>query len=354
MTEGNARGIDDSSTKNTQGSGIGLALTKELVELHHGAISAESEQGQGTTFTIQLPLGKDHLKPEEIIETPVTNSQITNPQLTTPPITNEPLTTPQLTTPPITSNDTIILIVEDNPDMRAYISDQLKEEFKILQAVDGEEGIRLALENIPDLIISDVMMPKKNGYQLCEALKTDERTSHIPIILLTAKAAPEDKLTGYETGADDYIFKPFHADELTVRTRNLIYMRRKLQQRFSLTPQLKPSEMNISSVDQTFLDKVIDIVKDHLSQADFGVEEMGRKIGMSSPTLRRKFRGLLNQSPNDFIRTIRLQHGRQMLEATAGNIAEIAFAVGFETPSYFTKCFKEQFGFSPSELKKGK
>jgi signal transduction histidine kinase/ligand-binding sensor domain-containing protein/DNA-binding response OmpR family regulator len=335
-----------------EGTGIGLALTKELVELHHGVINVESEQGKGTTFKVCLPLGKDHLKPEKILEPPEQPTEIDTINIPDPLMTNGQLTNSQITNPPTTINDTIVLVVEDNADMRAYISGQLKEDFKILEAVNGEQGIKMAIENIPDLIISDVMMPKKNGYELCQALKTDERTSHIPIILLTAKAALDDKLSGYQTGADDYMFKPFHAEELLLRSQNLIRTRQQLCLRYSQAPIIKPKELGISAVDQSFLQKVIEIVQDNLTQENFGVEELGKKIGMSASTLRRKFRGLLNQHPKLFIRTIRLQHAHQMLEAAAGNVTEIALATGFENPAYFAQCFKEKYGISPSEFKR--
>jgi signal transduction histidine kinase/CheY-like chemotaxis protein/AraC-like DNA-binding protein len=353
--------VDDSSTKNTQGSGIGLALTKELVELHRGTINVKSDDGKGTTFTVQLPLGKDHLKPEEITKTPLrlrfpkgqamTNALMTNDQVTNDQIINAPLTTPQLTTQPLTNTPETILIIEDNTDMRAFIRDNLEEDYNVLEAEDGEQGINIAFDVIPDLIVSDVMMPKMNGFQVCQKLKTDERTSHIPVILLTAKAEAENKIQGLETGADDYLLKPFYPKVLKVRIQNLIELRRKLRLRFSNITMVKPDELDITSVDKKFVQRLMDIIESHLSEESFGVEELCKEIGMSSPSLWRKIQGLFNKNPNQFIRSIRLQHARQMLEENAGNIAEICFAVGFNHPSYFARCFQEHFGKSPSFFK---
>ena len=195
------------------------------------------------------------------------------------------------------------------------------------------------------------MMPKKDGYQVCHALKTDEKTSHIPVILLTAKAAAEDKFEGLETGADDYLIKPFDSKELMLRVKNLIEIRRKLRQRFSKITMLKPSEMDVSSTDKIFLQRLLSIVEEHLSEEDFTVEQLCKRIGTSSANLWRKIHGLFNQNPNQFIRSVRLQHARRMLEAHAGNVAEVAYAVGFNNLSYFAKCFRDQFGHSPSFYK---
>lgn len=188
------------------------------------------------------------------------------------------------------------------------------------------------------------MMPKKNGYQLCQTLKTDERTSHIPVILLTAKAATEEKIEGFETGADDYRIKPFDLKELKVRIKNLIQLRRKLRQRFSKQMTLRASEISVTSVDQKFLKRLLAVVDAHLSEEDFSVEQLTKEIGMSQSQLWRKIHARVNQNPKQFIRSIRLQHAKRMLEEQAGNVAEIAYAVGFMNLSYFARCFQEQFG----------
>ncbi len=236
--------------------------------------------------------------------------------------------------------------------MRAYIRDQLTAGYRVLEAVDGREGLDKALETIPDLIISDVMMPKLDGYQLCEKLKTDERTSHVPVILLTAKSSGESKIEGLELGADDYVTKPFDSRELHVRVKNLITLRRKLRERFTRALVLKPSETNAPSMDEAFLRKVMAAVEKHLGNEDFSVEMLGQEIGMSRTQLHRKLKALTNQTASDLIRSLRLQRAADLLQRRAGTVAEIAFQVGFGDPSYFTKCFREQFGCLPTEYGK--
>jgi len=244
-------------------------------------------------------------------------------------------------------DDTIVLIIEDNADVRAYIRSHLESDFKILEAKDGEEGIKKAIETIPDLVISDVMMPKKDGFQVCNALKTDERTSHIPVILLTAKAAEAEKIEGLETGADAYVLKPFRPKELQVRVRKLIEMRRKLRAKFSGQTVLRPKEIAVTSRDQEFLERVLAVIEEHMDDEEFGVEALGKESAMSRAQFHRKIRALINQSPSQFLRTIRLQRAADLLRKDAGNVAEIVYQVGFSSQAYFTKCFKEQFGLSP-------
>jgi len=343
------------SSGTTESSGIGLALVKELVDLHHGMIKVESEKNQGTTFTICLPLGKAHFQEDGIIGTAFGEAYRDTRLVAEMPLTEA--VSPSLHSPVDDGskgsvNDIFVLLIEDSSDMRGYIRENLESDYKVIEAEDGEQGVNCAFDTIPDLIICDVMMPKMNGFQVCQRLKTDERTSHIPIILLTAKAEAENKIAGLETGADDYLFKPFYAKELRVRMQNLIELRRKLRLRFSNITIVKPAELDITSVDKKFLQRLLDIVESHLSDETFGVEELCKEIGMSSPSLWRKIQGLFNKNPNQFIRSIRLQHAQQMLEENAGNIAEISLAVGFSNPSYFARCFQEQFGKSPSHFKR--
>jgi CheY-like chemotaxis protein len=254
--------VDSSQTREHEGSGIGLALTKELVELHHGSISVRSEVGKGTEFMVQLPLGREHLKDDEIVEgeeqqpTPESlriplerDEAISHPDQIVPPsrIPHESgildSGTSSLESTPRNDGKPLVLIVEDNADVRAYMREYLVTGYDVQEAHDGAEGIEKAREIIPDLIISDVMMPKKDGYELCKTLKLDEKTSHIPIILLTAKAGTENKIEGLETGADDYLTKPFDAKELLVRVKNLIDLRRKLRERFSVGQVLNPETL---------------------------------------------------------------------------------------------------------------
>ena len=246
----------------------------------------------------------------------------------------------------------MVLVVEDNADVRAYMREYLVSGYDVQEAHDGAEGIEKAKETIPDLIISDVMMPKKDGYELCKTLKLDEKTSHIPIILLTAKAGTENKIEGLETGADDYLTKPFDAKELLVRVKNLIDLRRKLRERFSVGQVLKPGDIAVTSIDDAFLQKAMAVVEQRMGDEEFGVEQLRNELGMSRTQLHRKLTALTNQSAGDFIRYMRLQRAKDLLQKNAGTVSEIAYQVGFNSVAYFTKCFREQFGAVPSEARK--
>lgn len=343
----------DDLSKEHEGIGIGLALTKELVELHHGEISVASEAGKGAEFTVCLPLGKDHLTEDEFVEMGKEQGAIgLRVKTPLPQPSNNPAIQPSIDPaiqPQATSNQ-IILIIEDNPDMRAYIREQLRDLFQVKEAEDGEEGIEKAVDTIPDLIISDVMMPKMDGYQLCARLKTDERTSHIPIVLLTAKSSGESKIEGLEHGADDYLIKPFDSHELLARVRNLIEQRRRLRERFGKEIKLQPRDIAITSADEKFLERAMAVVEAHISEADFDVETFGWKVGMSRKHLHRKLKALTNQAPREFIRTLRLQRAARLLEQHAGNVTEVAYEVGFNSLSHFAKAFKEQFGVLPKDF----
>lgn len=339
--------VDSSSTREQEGTGIGLALVKELVLVHHGAIEATSAEGKGATFTVRLPLGKEHLQENEIVEAFAEAGGGARPQdISEAAAPDAPSADEDLTA---LENATVILIVEDNADVRNYIRSYLDEAYKIIEAGDGVEGFEKATEAIPDLVISDVMMPKMNGYDLCAKLKTDERTSHVPVILLTARAATEDKLAGLKTGADDYLSKPIDTQELLVRVKNLIALRRTLRERFKATVALKPSEIAATSMDEAFLQKVLAAVEKHLSEEDFSVDDLGREVGMSRSQILRKLLALTNQPPSLLIRSVRLQRAAELLKQNAGTVAEIAYQVGFSSQAYFTRCFSEQFGRSPKE-----
>ena len=243
-----------------------------------------------------------------------------------------------------------MLVVEDHKEVQDYIHEVLKENFTFISASDGEEGINRAIDSIPDLVISDVMMPKKDGYQVCRELKLDERTSHIPIILLTAKAASEDKIEGLQTQADDYVTKPFVPAELLLRVENLIESRKRLREKFKRQETLKPSQIAENSIDEKFLNKLMEIVESQLDNEHFGVEQLSEEIAMSRSQLHRKLTALLDQGPNQFIRSFRLNRAYDLLKQKAATSSEIAYRVGFGSPSYFTKCFQEQFGYVPSEM----
>ena len=352
---------DDSYTKDREGTGIGLALTKELVEIQHGEIMVDSQIGKGTTFYIFLPKGKEHFKPDEIVEE--ATIQIKREEFSEH-IPELEFLEDDLTTENNLSQDEVdgkedkpyLLIVDDNADLRTYMRGYLDPFYYISEARDGKEGFNKATEKIPDLIISDVMMPKMDGYELCEKLKTDERTSHIPVILLTARASSESRIEGLETGADDFITKPFDADELLIRIKNLIEQRQKLRESFIKNLNLvgagsflQIDNAGINSADQKFLKKALEIVEQHLSDEDFNTEIFCEKIAMSRMQLYRKLKAITNQSATGFIRSIRLNKAAELISHKTGTITQIAFEVGFSSLSYFAKSFHEQFGVLPSE-----
>jgi signal transduction histidine kinase/ligand-binding sensor domain-containing protein/DNA-binding response OmpR family regulator len=361
--------VDSSQTREHEGTGIGLALTKELVELHHGHIRVTSEVGNpdkvgtgGSEFIVQLPVGREHLKDGEFIELDEKENVILTPHergKNLPELIDENIlidsSSPPLADPQNDNEDdkdkTIILVVEDNADVREYIKDSLGNNFKIEEASNGELGVRKAEETIPDLIISDIMMPKMDGNELTRRIKNDERTSHIPVILLTAKSEQESKLEGLETGADDYLTKPFDTKELLIRIKNLINIRRKLQEKFSGEKIIaRKVEKKLSILDERFLSKVLEVAEKHLSEESFSIEEFGNEVGMGRVQLHRKLKALTGKSPSLYLRSVRLAKAKKMIEEKQGNISEIAYSVGFSTPIYFTKCFKEEFGYTPSDL----
>jgi len=354
--------VDASHTREHEGSGIGLALVKELVELHHGTIKVQSEVGKGTTFTILLPLGRSHLKDDEIVEESArvepSRRAIDSPDEIAPPskipsgsVIPESETS-ALENVPRNEGESIILVVEDNADVRTYIKGYLIPAYQVVEAQDGVEGIEKAQEVIPDLIISDVMMPNRDGYDVCKTLKRDQKTSHIPIILLTAKAASENRIDGLETGADDYLVKPFEPKELLARVKNLIDLRRKLRERFRTSIPLRPGEITVTSGDDEFLRRAKGIVEGRMADEQFSVEEFASELFMSRSQLHRKLTALTNLSASDFIRYLRLHRAMDLLRSGSGTISEIAYKVGFTDPSHFSRSFRDQFGVTPSECLK--
>lgn len=338
---------DTSHTREQEGTGIGLSLVRELVELYSGEIKVESQLGHGSCFTVRLPVLLADF--EEIA---ITGPALNEDQKLVKPIFDNGKIIPS-PDPAFTNQDPeapLVLIIEDNADLRSFICETLQPLYQVLEAVDGQEGYKKAVKTIPDLILSDVMMPKMNGVDLCRKLKENEKTAHIPVVLLTAKAGGEDRKEGLETGADDYLIKPFEATELLVRIKNLIESRRKLREHFSREITLQPSAVAITSVDEKFLQRVMQIIETHMSDASFGVEAFSREVAMSRMQLFRKLKALTNHSPGDFIKIIRLKRAADLLSQGAGTIAEVAFLVGFNEPSYFTRCFQKEFGQTPSEF----
>ncbi|HRP43291.1 MAG TPA: two-component regulator propeller domain-containing protein [Ginsengibacter sp.] len=334
---------DSSNEKRYEGSGIGLALLKELTDLLGGEVAVESEVNKGSTFFCLLPFNKKIITSKTALSPHQTPIKISGPAADQP----EPLS--QTTT---SNTCNVILIVEDHPDVRKYIKGKLEDSYSVIEADNGTDGLQLAQSEIPDLIISDVMMPGMDGFQLCEKLKTDNLTSHIPIILLTAKAEDNDRLAGLETGADAYLVKPFNSVELHIRIKKLIELRKKLRTKFSDKLVIKPSDITVTSLDQEFMKKLMSSIENHISDAKYSVTQLAGEMNMSVSQLNRKLKALIEQSPQKLIRSIRMQRALELLKNDAGNISEVSWEVGFEDPSYFSRVFKSHYGCHPSEKEK--
>lgn len=340
---------DDSLVREHEGSGIGLALTKEFIDLHHGSIEAFSEETKGTEMLLRLPVGKEHFIAAGIkVQDKTENSYERGEEENALPVMGGDNDLKEATS--TDQQKPVVLLIEDNADVRRYIKDILKEDYSIIEAADGASGAEKAGEEIPDLILSDVMMPGMNGYEVCKMLKNTEKTSHIPIVLLTAKASVESKLEGLKTAADDYLTKPFVPGELLARVDNLIESRKKLREKFRGQIILKPSEIAGSSIDETFLNRLMKIVEENMGDELFGVERLSDKMGMSRSQLHRKLNALTGKGPSQLIRSFRLNRAHDLLKVNASTPAEVAYTVGFSSPSYFSKCFREQFGYTPSDI----
>jgi signal transduction histidine kinase len=342
-----------------KGAGIGLYLVKEYIRLHRGTIHVNSGESEGTQFVIRLPRGKEHLKHDEILELPVSDSPVKDGK----EISSNYAFMLQLERDAVhqpagnifdiereSQDREIVLVVEDNPDMRRLMTTLLEKYFTVVETENGKEGIAAAKNIIPDIIISDIIMPEVDGVQLCQELKNDINTSHIPIILLTARATEKDIIRGLEAGADDYITKPFHIQVLLTRVKNIISLRRQLQQKIERRMLLQPEEFTLSELENLFLDKLQELIEDNLSNPQFGVDELAEILDISRPTLYRKVFALTGQSPKKFIQSYRLKRSFELLTSNYGNVTEVAYRVGFSSSAYFTKCFKETFHRLPSDF----
>lgn len=336
--------LDDQHTSQSEGTGIGLALTKELVKLLGGTITADSQKGKGSTFTVQLPVSQEAEK-ESMQGALLPHDQL---QLLVDGVTfstSEDISLER-------TNQSLLLIVEDNPDIVQYIISCLDGKYRLATAPDGQAGIEKAIELVPDIIISDVMMPQKDGFELCYTLKKDPRTSHIPIILLSAKADQNSKLEGLRKGADAYLTKPFDQNELQVRLAQLVELRREMQGRFGHFAQQMPMTIaETHSIEDEFLRKIRQLVEANISDVDYGILQLCSSLHLSRSQLFRKVKALTGQSTSLFIRSIRLQKAKELLQSTNLSISEIAYDVGFTSPAYFTRAFSEVFGGPPSKIR---
>ena len=316
-----------------------MALTKELVKLHHGKIFVKSKEGKGSKFTVQLPY-------EDL-------SQLNNPEsglgssdslLEQPNIGTEDQLSEQ-----IIEGQKIMLLVDDNADVRYFVKSHFVHTFHVLEAANGVEGWGVALKTIPDIVICDVLMPEMDGFEFCRKIRKDERTSHIPILLLTALGSREHEIEGLNCGADDYITKPFDLVILETKVENILSVRQSLKKKYTGEMLLQPRNVLLNSPDERFLQKAIDIVEKNIADPDLDIERFATEIGVSRMQLYRKLNALTEMTVKEFVRNIRLKRAAQLLVQKKMNVSEVAYAVGFRDLSHFRKCFRQEFGMSSSE-----
>ena len=328
-----------------QGTGIGLALVKAFTDLHHGEATVESKEGEGSRFTIVLPLyqagelstSKSQQPYSSVVEISSTEE-----------LPNQARHIEDLVLPDETARPEV-LIIDDNSDIRSYLRTALSSTYKVSEAVDGKSGLEMARRIVPDLVISDIMMPVMDGLEFCSQLKQDKAISHIPVILLTARSLDEQRAEAYKHGADAYIAKPFSLELLLSRIDNLIQSRKKLSQMFSNADENDVFEKLSNETDKTFVTQLRKIIQENLGNSEFNVERIGDEIGLSRVQLYRKVKALTGHSPVEMLRKARLMRARHLLRTTEKSVSEVAYAVGFSTPSYFSKCYKDEFGESPKK-----
>lgn len=333
--------VEDHSMQAREGTGIGLTLSQELVHLMGGKMEVSSKVEKGTTFSISLPINRNAaLQNQENKHAIADVMESVNTSLPT-----------TLGTSSSNSDTPLLLIIEDNPDVAQYLIACLQNQYRVELAQNGEEGIDHALDLVPDIIISDVMMPIKDGFEVLNTLKNDERTSHIPIILLTARVDAESKLKGLRRGADAYLTKPFNKEELMIRLNNLLTIRKNLQSRYVTLAPTPPSKEQSIQIEDIFIKKVRQVIEDNMSEEDFDVNMLCHKIGMSRANLHRKIKALTQRSSSVYIRAVRLHKAKQLLETSEMNVSEVAYEVGFRDPKYFSRTFSEEFGLKPKDAR---
>lgn len=338
------------------GTGIGLALVKSFVELHHGEVRVESEPGKGTCFIVLLPRQQEGFVEEPQSEAADKSSSFSDDGSLQYIDDGERHGGKLQQIISEHGEKPTILIIDDNNDIRQYERTLLQDYYFVLEASDGREGLEIARKEVPDLVICDVMMPVMDGLEFTQQLKTNTATSHIPVIMLTAKNLEEHRAEGYEQGADSYITKPFHSKVLLARVENLLHQRAHLRQLFAQGAAEGKETEEVSRLDdrdKAFVKQLHDIIKSHMGNSDFGVEDIGAEIGLSRVQLYRKVKAITGSSVVDLLRKARLAKARRLLEANSMNISEVAYEVGFSSPSYFTKCFKDEYGMLPGDVTNG-
>lgn len=329
------------------GSGIGLNLVKGYVELHHGTIRVESAVGRGSTFSVEIPALKPAEKAAEDEKrelSPIGNGDTENSSPIPP---QEPTDAGRPTEKP-TENITL-LIAEDNTQFRHFMKETLQPYYRILTAADGAEGLDLARHHNPDLIISDVMMPRMDGYKFCKQIKNDIKFSHIPFILLTARNSSESRQAAYDSGADSFVGKPFNMDVMLTRIRQLIDQREKRRNKFIEEINVDPKEITVNSLDKQLMEKAMQCMEKNMDNAEYSVESLSQDIGIDRTYLYRKMQAIVGQPPSEFMRSVRLKRAAHLLESSRLPVQQISYMVGFNTPRYFSSYFKEMFGVTPSQ-----
>ncbi|NNE45198.1 MAG: response regulator [Rhodothermales bacterium] len=331
---------DTSSRRQHEGSGIGLTLARDLTELHDGTLTVDSVVGEGSRFEVTLP-----------VDTP-DDAQVSE-RAAAETVLLEDVAAPRDRLPSKPDEETLdrptILVVEDNADVRDYLRTHLGRDNYVIEAEDGSLGLEAAQEHEPDLILSDVMMPNMDGYEMCRLIKANEKLRHIPIVMLTAKASERDTIEGLQSGADDYLEKPFSVAELTTRVSNLISTRRELHEAFSREIFVRPADIEITPEEEVFLDRLLDAINTHLGDANLTIDWLADDVGLSRRQLERRVEAVTGQSPAALVRRFRLERASQLLRARAGTVSEISYAVGFRSPAHFSKAFRQAFGEPPSE-----
>lgn len=341
------RFFSSNNPDHSPGSGIGLTLTKSLVELHGGTIEVESSENEFTRFLVRIPKGHAHFKNENIVSDFLDSEEVKRYAPLHVKAVSDEL---NVGSPEKKNNLYKILIVEDNDEVRAYIKSIFTENYTVVEAINGKEGLEKAKEELPEIIISDVMMPVMDGIKLCKEIKKDLRTSHIPVIMLTARTPLIFRVEGLKTGADDYITKPFDPKTLELKVKNFIKLREAIRNTFknNTVLEIEPSKITLTSADEVFINNALKSIEDNMDNSEYSVEDLAAAVCFSRMQLYRKIKSLTGQSANEFIRTIRLKRAAQFLEQNELTVAEVTYRVGFSDLKYFRVCFKKQFGVNPS------